>query len=130
MASWSLKRKSFYLLIALLVLVVFVGIPTFLRFYEAPTCTDGKQNAEAFDVPYVFKLRDEKNLLVYERKGRLYIPPKTVFPVFESGIVTGERDVARAFFELENVSEWHRTDEIPNAGLRLGERTFTGASTT
>ncbi len=44
MASWSTRRKSFYTSILLLVIVVVVGIPAFLKFYNPATCSDGKMN--------------------------------------------------------------------------------------
>src|SRR3989344_2930318 len=169
MASWSTRRKTLYLSLFLLAGLILVGVPLFLYFYDAPTCTDGKQNAdeegvdcggscptictfqavppvvlwargfsiapgvwsvvalvenpnfnaEAFDVPYVFKIRDERNILIYERKGRVYIPPKTVFPIFESGIITGARVPQKTFFEFSASPDWVRTDSVPTESLRI-----------
>ncbi|MDD5165457.1 MAG: hypothetical protein PHG25_02885 [Candidatus Pacebacteria bacterium] len=44
MSSWSQRRKSLYSSIILIFLIGAVGIPTFLFFYKAPTCSDGIQN--------------------------------------------------------------------------------------
>lgn len=63
-------------------------------------------SVEAFNVPYVFKLRDEVSILVKEKKGFLYIPPKDLFPVFLSGINTGSREPSRVFFEFLKEPEW------------------------
>lgn len=48
--SWSSRRRSLYLLGILIVLVLLVGVPLFFFFYEAPTCTDGKQNGDEQEV--------------------------------------------------------------------------------
>ncbi len=44
MDSWARRRKIIYALIVLILLVLVIGIPSFLIFYKAPTCFDGKQN--------------------------------------------------------------------------------------
>jgi len=61
---------------------------------------------EALNVPYVFRLFDENNILVYERKGRIDIAPQTRFPVFEVAIFTGERIPKRTFFEFVGDITW------------------------
>lgn len=42
--SWASRRKSIYFSLFAVFLVLFVGVPLFLTFYKAPTCSDGKQN--------------------------------------------------------------------------------------
>lgn len=44
MDNWAKKRKLIYASIAILFIVSVIGIPSFLLFYKAPTCFDGKQN--------------------------------------------------------------------------------------
>lgn len=44
MASWSTKRKFYYLSITLISLGIALGVPAFLLLYKAPTCSDGKMN--------------------------------------------------------------------------------------
>ncbi|MFA6158628.1 MAG: hypothetical protein WC763_03330 [Candidatus Paceibacterota bacterium] len=44
MASWSNTRKYGYLTALIASIVIFVGVPTLLLLYRAPTCFDGKQN--------------------------------------------------------------------------------------
>ena len=44
MSLWADRRKGIYTSIFILVLVIFVGIPTFFILYEKPNCFDGKQN--------------------------------------------------------------------------------------
>lgn len=44
MNSWSAERKTIYLGLAFLVIVIFIAVPAFLIFYKTPTCFDGKKN--------------------------------------------------------------------------------------
>lgn len=90
------------------------GLYSVVALIENPNIT-----AEAFDVPYVFKLRDEDGILVYERKGRAYVPPQSTFAIFEPGIRTGTRVPRSVFFEFSGVADWVRTTEsIPTIGVR------------
>ncbi|MES2315108.1 MAG: hypothetical protein V4524_04210 [Patescibacteria group bacterium] len=50
MSSWSQRRKSIYSSVVLLLLVGFVGVPAFLFFYKAPTCSDGMKNGNELGV--------------------------------------------------------------------------------
>lgn len=59
-------------------------------------------------VDYRFGLYDEKNILVAERKGRAFIMPGAITPVFEGAINTGNRTVARTYFEFTSRSVWER----------------------
>lgn len=68
------------------------------------------QSAGAVDVPYQFKLYDEKNVLITERFGKTPIVPGKVFPVFEGGIVTANRTPVRAFFTFLASPVWQRMD--------------------
>lgn len=56
------------------------------------------ENAGARAVPYVFKLYDAQNLLLFERHGEAYIPPRKVFALFEGRMEVGSRLPARATF--------------------------------
>lgn len=42
--SWSGRRKTWYAVITIVVIVLAIGLPTFFTFYKAPTCFDGKRN--------------------------------------------------------------------------------------
>jgi Mg-chelatase subunit ChlD len=44
MSLWSTRRKLSYLSIFIGAVVVFVGVPAFVFFYEAPSCFDGRKN--------------------------------------------------------------------------------------
>ena len=146
--SWSGRRRALYFFSVFGVIAVVAGIIGYTVFYDAPTCTDGKQNGieqgidcggdcpivcsfsaadpivhwsrlvevipsvytvvalvenpnggvAAHDIPYTFKLRGVDNLLVEEEKGRFYLPPKAVVPIFVTGIKTGSRVPTRVEF--------------------------------
>jgi hypothetical protein len=51
MASWATKRKFAYTILIVGFLIFVVGVPSFLFFYETPTCFDGKlnQNEQGID---------------------------------------------------------------------------------
>jgi hypothetical protein len=44
MDNWARRRKLIYASLAILILASAIGIPSFVFFYKAPTCFDGKQN--------------------------------------------------------------------------------------
>lgn len=61
--------------------------------------------------PYRFKLYDADNILVAERESSSYIMPGTVTPIYEGGFDTGNRKVARAFFEFSAPLVWERMQD-------------------
>ncbi len=65
---------------------------------------------EASNVPYTFKLYDDRNILVYERKGEGYFLPGKVFPIIEHALRTGQRVPTRASFELRGAPYWEASD--------------------
>ncbi len=71
------------------------GVWGAVAYGENPNAGAGARN-----VPYVFKLYDEENLLLYERHGIAFIPPRKVFAVFEGKMFSGSRTPARATFEF------------------------------
>jgi hypothetical protein len=44
--EWSLRRKRIIFALISSLVIIFLGIPSFLLFYKAPTCFDGKQNGD------------------------------------------------------------------------------------
>lgn len=71
---------------------------------------------EALNVPYSFKLYDKDNILIAERFGKAYIPPRAITAIFERTVVTQEREPGRSpLFEFVKDPEWVKTDyEQPN----------------
>ena len=80
------------------------------------------EGAGARNVPYVFKLYDAENLLLYERHGITFIPPRKVFAVFEGKMLSGSRTPTRATFEFEREPIFERMNEPE---LVLNTRGFT-----
>jgi Mg-chelatase subunit ChlD len=50
MSSWSAKRKLTYAILFFSFVIMVVGLPTFLFWYQAPTCFDGKRNGDEVGV--------------------------------------------------------------------------------
>lgn len=71
------------------------SVYTTIALVENPNATVG-----AVDIPYTFKLRGADNVLVYEKKGFVSLPPKTTVPIFETGLQTGSRIPTRSEFTL------------------------------
>ena len=78
---------------------------------------DGSYNSTAYienpnndagveSIAYRFGLYDSENVLIAEREGETPIMPGTITPVFESGIDTGYRIVARTRFTLKGAPVW------------------------
>ncbi len=82
------------------------GVYSTLALVENPNATVG-----AVDVPYSFKLRGADNVLVYEKKGVVSLPPKSIIPIFETGLQTGARVPTRSEFTL-GTPVWVRQDEV------------------
>lgn len=79
------------------------GLYSAVAYVENPN-----EGAGVRAVNYRFGLYDEKNILVAERKGRTFIMPGGITPVFEGAINTGNRVVARTYFEFTSRSVWER----------------------
>jgi hypothetical protein len=74
---------------------------------------------EASNVSYTFKLFDDRNILVYERKGRTDLLSQKIFPIFEGSIFVGERIPAQTFFEFTNDISWDtKVEETPKVSVR------------
>ncbi len=81
--------------------VVTPGVSSVVAYVANPNVKLGAEN-----VPYIFRLYDDKNLLIAERRGKALIIPNASFPIFEGGIGTGSRSPARAHFEFTGVPSW------------------------
>lgn len=94
-------------------------VPHAIQWARAFPVRDGTWSAVAYvenpndaggviDVPYRFKLYDDRNILVAEQEGSSYIMPGAVTPIFVGGIDTGNRIVARTYFEFAAPLVWER----------------------
>jgi len=69
------------------------------------------QSAGVMRAPYRFRLHDEKNVLVAEREGYMFVMPGAITPFFIGNIDTGEREATRAFFEFVGPLVWERLSD-------------------
>lgn len=99
------------------------GVYNVVAYVENPNFDIGT-NA----IVYLFKLFDEDNILIAERKGITFIPPNSVLSVFEGGIITGERVPKRTFFEFQGLPEWFKMYN-PAISLIVENRVLSGAET-
>lgn len=112
-------------------------IPPVVKFARAVEVAPGVWGAVAYlenknngvgarDVPYVFKLYDEDNVLLYERHGTMFIPPHKTFAVFEGKMLSGDRVPTRAVFEFSKELIFFRVEEpelvVTTRGFTTDER--------
>lgn len=69
---------------------------------------NSNDNAGVRSANYRFGLYDDKNALVAERTGAMFIMPSSITPVFEGNIDTGHRVVAHTYFEFSEPLRWER----------------------
>jgi hypothetical protein len=71
--------------------------------------------AYAEEVPYSFKLYDERGILVTEVLGTTDIPPVGLVPIVEAGINSGNRRIASVDFAFgrEEIVWQRNTEELP-----------------
>jgi len=79
------------------------GLYSAIAYIENPNTKAGVRA-----IRYRFGLYDEKNVLVAEREGITFIMPGGITPVFEGAINTGNRTVARTYFEITPPLVWER----------------------
>lgn len=68
-------------------------------------------NASISKISYIFKLFDEENILIAERKGSTFISPNNVSPIFENTIQTGQRVPTKTFFEFSKTPVWTQSTD-------------------
>jgi hypothetical protein len=62
-----------------------------------------------------FGLYDERNVLIAERSGKMFIMPASITPVYEMNINTGNRVVAHTYFEFAEPLVWERLKNAADA---------------
>lgn len=82
------------------------GVYNSVAYVENPNFNSG-----VFNIPYTFKLFDDKNIIIAERKGSTYISPNSVTPIFEGVVSTGNRIPVKTFFEFDRLPEWYQSDD-------------------
>lgn len=66
------------------------------------------EGAGVQQVSYRFRFYDDRNVIIAEREGVSYVMPEGVTPIYEGSIETGNRAVARTFFEFMAPLVWQR----------------------
>lgn len=99
------------------------GVYNAVAYIDNPNFNAGVRN-----IAYSVKLFDVNNILVAERKGRTYISPNGVTPIFEGGIIAGERVPTRTFFSFLEAPLWESVTE-PQERLVIGTRTVSNEDT-
>ena len=77
------------------------GVYNTVAYVENPNFNAGVEK-----ISYIFKLFDDENILVTERKGSTFITPNNISPIFEGAIQTGQRIPTKAFFEFRSAPTW------------------------
>ena len=80
------------------------GIYNLLALVENPNF-----EFEALGVPYSFKVKDDENILIYERRGTVDILSRSVTPIFEKTVFASERTPSKTFFEFIGEPVWGKT---------------------
>jgi hypothetical protein len=81
------------------------GVYNILAYVENPNPA-----AYVHDAHYIFKLYNEDNTLIAEKKGVTSIAPKSVRPVIENNISTFEQVPTRITFEFEGELTYEQTE--------------------
>lgn len=96
------------------------GVYNAVAYIENPNFDSGASN-----IPYTFKLFDDKNILIAERKGSTFISPNNITPIFETAIFTGKRTPSKTFFEFNKTPEWYKIDDA-NSSLSVSDIKLAG----
>lgn len=94
------------------------GLYNTLAYIENPNIDAG-----ADLISYVFKIKDKDGVLIYERKGKTFIPPNKFFSVFEDGISAGEKIPTKVIFEFTSEALWKKK-ENRETGLTVLKKTI------
>lgn len=70
------------------------------------------KDAGAVEVPYEFRVYDEKGLLITTREGKTFIPPNQRFAIFESRIEAGNSIPKSVTFEFKGPFDWYKKEPV------------------
>lgn len=99
------------------------GYYNFLTYAQNPNIGVG-----AYNVPYTFKVYDNKDLLLYQKTGVMYIPPNNNFIIFEDNINLFNKVPARSKLEFTGNPIWQRI-ESTEASLTAISKTLLNEDT-
>lgn len=89
---------------------------------------NSNEQAGVRTVGYRFGLYDEKNVLVAEKSGTTYIMPGRITPVFEGGILTGNRIATHTYFEFLEPLVWERMQDSAGV-IQISDRQVSDEAT-
>jgi hypothetical protein len=112
------------------------GIYNLVAYVQNPNVNYISQPAH-----YIFRVYDDKNVLLGSREGSVALPTTKLFPIFEPTIDVGERVPARVTFEFTEPLVWieyggerpellvsdqllTRTDEAPKLTAKITNKTL------
>ena len=98
------------------------GVYNLLAYVQNPNL-DGRVKQAS----YVFKIFDKQGVLISEKNGTTFLLPHSTSPVFEGGIVAGERLPAIVTFEFKEPLAWEKID-YKDPGLVVIQKTLYGES--
>jgi hypothetical protein len=98
--------------------------------YNAVALVENHNTGAGTDrISYSFKLYDDRNILIAERKGVTNLVPRISSAIFEASILTGERIPTATFFQFTSEPLWEYMEreeqvfEIQNQVLSGEDRT-------
>ena len=94
------------------------GIYNTLAYIENPNIDAGVDS-----ISYTFKVKDKDGVLIYEKKGKTFIPPNKFFAVFEDRIPVGEKIPTKVIFEFTSGALW-KNQENKEAGITVLKKTI------
>lgn len=108
-----------------------------VKWSRAFRITDGSYNAVAYvenqnlsvgssEVAYTFSFYNENGGLITTRSGTTFLPPDSVYPIFEPRVAMGNQVPAETFLEIETIENWQEAS-IGREQFVVRERTLTGA---
>ncbi len=68
---------------------------------------------ESENIFYTFKLYDQNNILIVEKKGNSFLNSKEKALIFENGVYAGKRKPAKSVLIIEPILNWKYTKKIP-----------------
>lgn len=83
------------------------GVYNVLAYVENPNPTAGVDA-----VPYRFGIYDDQNVLLQERRGIIKLPPKTIVPIMENTLASGQLDASRVSFTFTEDLVWKKRDPL------------------
>jgi hypothetical protein len=81
------------------------GSYNFLTYAQNPNIGAG-----AYNVPYLFKVYDKNDILLYQKTDTTYIPPNNNFVIFEDNINLNDKIPVRTKFEFTGNPVWQKME--------------------